>query len=191
MGWGQCPCCCFVWTHGRKLPACTADNGTSNIGCCPGGVLVGGDPWMIFTEGGAVVAVDRCWTEFRWLRRDKIGALGIKADVAFTLIVGKGVVAMIGVTAATGGVGVVVVTLFDEQRHVRLLFSWVDGSLDCSGTGIVYGVDVGRVVMARLSIGLDALVAQTAAQGTNPTKRSPTGLASGCGWALMFKKHFV
>lgn len=94
----------------------------------------------------------------------------------------------IGATAAIGAAAVGIVTVFDEQRStgtsVLLLAAaaaTADAVVFCRETA--YGA-VGR--MRRTSVGFGAFGAQTAAQGSNPTKRSPTGLASGVGWELIF-----
>lgn len=101
-------------------------------------------------------------------------------------------------TAAIGCAVVGTVTVFDEHLSTGVTISgfpvacttvgttddaWAAAATVAACTGTAYGA-VGR--MRRTSVGFGAFGAQTAAQGSNPTKRSPTGLASGVGWELIF-----
>ena len=61
-------------------------------------------------------------------------------------------------------------------------------ALGLCGTTLIGGVNVYGAEFERATpdiVGFGALGAHTA-QGRSPTKRSPTGLASGCVWEVMF-----
>jgi hypothetical protein len=78
-------------------------------------------------------------------------------------------------------IGVVIAWVEQRQTSTRLAAAAAAVVMVVVRRDTVYGAVVVRCTI----VGFGALGAQSA-QGTSPTKRSPTGLASGVGWALMF-----